>query len=360
MRWLQTAIKTMLKRVSEPFLQSPFFGGVQLEVYAVEPVRDVKVSPTMTIKQLVDAYRDIHGFMAGHLAKAVDILRECLPSSDLRVLSFTANLVATGLRGIIAQLLKKRVFNLVVTTCGSIDHDIARGIGGRKYYKGFFEADDKALWEKNYHRLGNVFIPLSSYGPVVESVVYRVLDEIDEGEWSVYEILWEIGKRTKDDSSILRAAYEANVPIILPGFLDGAFGTALYTYIHSRRKRITINPFRDEDVMATHFFNSRNSVGLVVGGGISKHHTIWWAQFREGFDCIVYLTTAVEYDGSLSGAHPREAITWGKVKPRARSVVVYGDATLTLPIIAAMIIDIKLDASEHALAGGEVADSNNI
>ena len=30
----------------------------------------------------------------------------------------------------------------------------------------------------------------------------------------------------------------------------------------------------------------------MIGGGISKHHTIWWNQFRDGLDYAVQVTTA--------------------------------------------------------------------
>jgi len=80
-------------------------------------------------------------------------------------------------------------------------------------------------------------------------------------------------------------------------------------------------------------FTSKKTGALIIGGGISKHHTIWWNQFKEGLDYAVYVTTASEYDGSLSGARPREAISWGKIKPEARKTVVYGDATLLLPLL---------------------------
>lgn len=303
-----------------------------------EPVSDVKVTKSMSIADLIEAYNRIHGFMAGHLVRAIEILRKCLQDSDLRVISFTANLVATGLRGIFAQLIEKGVFNLVVTTCGTIDHDIARSFGGT-YYKGYFEADDRMLRDLEIHRLGNIFIPVENYGPLIEKVVYNTLDELDHNkEWAIYEILDEIGKRTDDENSILRAAHRRSVPIIVPGYLDGSFGTALFTYTQIH-KDLRINPFKDEEVMAEKFFHSKKATALIIGGGISKHHTIWWAQFREGLDCAVYLTTAVEYDGSLSGAHPREAISWGKIRPEANHVVVYGDATILLPILAAAIIE---------------------
>ncbi|MEM4057270.1 MAG: deoxyhypusine synthase family protein, partial [Thermoplasmata archaeon] len=74
------------------------------------------------------------------------------------------------------------------------------------------------------------------------------------------------------------------------------------------------------------------------GGGISKHHTIWWNQFKGGLDYAVYITTAEEYDGSLSGARLREAVSWGKIKAKAKYITVEGDATIILPILIGSII----------------------
>ena len=75
----------------------------------------------------------------------------------------------------------------------------------------------------------------------------------------------------------------------------------------------------------------------MVGGGISKHHVIWWNQFREsaGMDSAVSITTAPEYDGSLSGARLREAISWGKIRPEAPQVVLEGEASVLLPLLGA-------------------------
>ncbi len=71
----------------------------------------------------------------------------------------------------------------------------------------------------------------------------------------------------------------------------------------------------------------------MLGGGISKHHTIWWNQFKNGLDYAIYMTTAVEWDGSLSGARLEEAISWGKVKPKAQQITVEGDVTVLLPLL---------------------------
>ena len=92
--------------------------------------------------------------------------------------------------------------------------------------------------------------------------------------------------------------------------------------------------------MLSEMTNEAKTTGaIIVGGGISKHHVIWWNQFRGGLDYCIYLTTAMEYDGSLSGAQIREAVSWGKVKSNAKKMTVEGDATISLPIIYAGLVD---------------------
>ncbi|MCD6324282.1 MAG: deoxyhypusine synthase [Desulfurococcales archaeon] len=292
----------------------------------------------MKLSDLISAFKDMHGFTAQHVAQAVDILREGLKKADLRFLSFTANVVATGLRGVLTQLVESGLFDVVVTTCGTLDHDIARATGG-KYLKGFFEADDAYLKSKGYHRLGNVFIPFDSYGLTVEEFVKKLVESAvsQKREWGIRELLQLAGELLSENrDSILGAAYRKGVRVYVPGFVDGAFGTNLF--IQSQFTGLKINLFKDMKELSDLVFNSEVSAALILGGGISKHHTIWWNQFKDGLDYAVYITTAVEWDGSLSGAKTREAITWGKLKPSGKHVTVYGDVTVLLPIIAAGIL----------------------
>jgi len=303
-----------------------------------EPVRDVRIDPDRPMWEIIERLGDIHGFMAGHLYSAARILEEGLRESDLRFLSFTGNLIATGLRGVIAQLIDRGFFDVIITTCGTVDHDIARSLGGT-YYKGVFAADDRELYEKGYHRLGNVFIPFQSYGKVIESFTTSLVEELSpiKDEWGVRELMYEVGKRlSHDKNSVLGAAYRAGARVYVPGIVDGAFGTNLF--MQSQFTRFKLDLFRDMKELSDLVFASKKSAALVIGGGISKHHTIWWNQFKGGLDYSVYITTAVEWDGSLSGAMTREAISWGKIGLEAKHVTVYGDATIILPILAAYLL----------------------
>jgi len=193
------------------------------------------------------------------------------------------------------------------------------------------------LNELEIHRLGNVVIPLEDYGPLIEKVMRAELPDILEGKDSVSpsELLSEFGSRIEDEGRSSRRHMRGGAGL-RAGRIDGSFGTNLFFYSQTNRLRLDL--FKDMSAILNMVFDSKKTGAVIIGGGISKHHVIWWNQFKDGLEYCVYLTTAQEYDGSLSGALPREAISWGKVKPAAKQVAVFGDVTITLPIIVGALL----------------------
>ena len=92
---------------------------------------------------------------------------------DAKFLSFVESLMSTGVRGIIRDMIKNKMFECIITTCGALDHDIARTYN--KYYAGDFRMDDSTLLKKKIHRLGNILIPIDNYGPLIEQKVQSCL-----------------------------------------------------------------------------------------------------------------------------------------------------------------------------------------
>ncbi|TDA31393.1 MAG: deoxyhypusine synthase [Hadesarchaea archaeon] len=298
-----------------------------------QAVKDLRVSSGMGIKELMEQMRHCGGFNARLLARGWEILREMVSDKEcLRMFSFPACLMATGTRGVIRDFVKEGFFDLVLTTCGTLDHDLARSYA--KYYHGSFHADDGELRRRGINRLGNVFVPHSSYGLLIEKKMQRFLEEIyrsGKRELSTYELCWELGRWIGKEDSFLYWCYRRRVPVIVPGITDGAVGYQLWSFCQDHRLRI--DPMKDESLLSERIWSARRTGALVVGGGISKHHLLWWAQFGGGLHYAVYLTTAQEYDGSLSGARTHEAISWGKIGRGAKHVTVEGDATLCLPLL---------------------------
>lgn len=305
----------------------------------MEEIKDMVLKPSMKVSELIEEYGKSGAFMAKYLRDACEVFKEMVLDDECFVfLSFTGNLVATGLRGVIAEMIKQGFIDAVITTGGALDHDIARSFGGR-YYIGDFDMDDRELHETDIHRLGNILIPLDSYGPLIEKVIRRNLSSIlsNRNSISPREIAKELGKLISDEHSILRQAYLANVPVYCPGIVDSALGTALFFLAQTEKFQLDL--FKDMKELLEIVYSYDRTGALVIGGGISKHHVLWWNQFKEGLDYCVYITTAIEYDGSLSGARTKEAISWKKIKPESKQVNIYCEASVVLPLLLMYVLE---------------------
>jgi len=304
------------------------------------PVKDIKLWPGMRVSELLEQFEESGGFGARYLGIASRIFLEMLRDGEcFRFLSFVAAPISTGFRGIIAEAVRRRLFHAIITTCGALDHDIARSLS--EYYNGDFRLDDAKLRRDGYHRLGSVVIPLKSYGPTIERFVQECLEEAYSNgvrEVGSYEVSRILGERLEDENSILHLAARNGIEVFVPGIMDGAVGTQVWLF-QQRRRDFKLNLFRDCERLSEMVFKAERTGAVMIGGGISKHHTLWWNQFKDGLDYAIYITTACEYDGSLSGALVSEAISWGKVKPDAKKVTVHGDATIIFPILLASILD---------------------
>ena len=298
-----------------------------------KPVEDFSITKDMQINKIFEQMSKSGGFESRNLADGLYALTDMIKDENcLKFLSFVAAITSTGLRGVIKDMIKKKWFDVVITTCGALDHDIARHFSN--YNQGSFTMDDAELTKQNIHRLGNVLVPMESYGPIIEEKMQSFLEEeYAKGtrEMSTEDICRMIGSHLGEDS-FLYWAYKNNVKVIVPGIVDGAVGSQIWMF-SQKHTDFKLNIIKDSDTLAGLIFKAKKSGALMLGGGISKHHTLWWNQYRNGLDFAVYITTAQEFDGSLSGALVREAISWGKVTQDAKQTTIHGEITTVLPFL---------------------------
>jgi deoxyhypusine synthase len=302
------------------------------------PIEDYTFHEDLTTDELIRQMEKAWGFTAGKTAVGVNILERMIKTQGcVKFLSFTGNLVATGTRGVFRELVKRKLVDIIITTCGTLDHDLARC--WKNYYRGSFVMNDSKLHEEGINRLGNVLVPNDSYGTIIEEKIQSLLQELyKEGkrELSASQLTREIGLRCCNDTSILYWAAKHGIPVYVPGITDGAVG--YQTWLFSQDHDFRLNLLKDSGELNETVFTAKKTGALIVGGGISKHHTIWWNQFKDGLDYVVYISTADEWDGSLSGARPREAVSWGKISEKAKRVMVEGDASLLLPLMISSLL----------------------
>ncbi|MBI5226458.1 deoxyhypusine synthase [Candidatus Micrarchaeota archaeon] len=277
------------------------------------------------------------GFQATHLAHAVALMREMNEDQNRTVfLAFTANLVASGLRGVLAQVIRQGWVDAVVTSGGSIDHDLIKS--WMPYGAGSFDADDVRLHKSGTNRIGNVLVENKAYGTLekkVQPVFKKMLAKKEV--WAPSEFIAELSSvpsLAKDPHSILAACRDRKVPIFSPALIDSALGLQLF-FFKQDHPEFVLDATADLKPVGNLVLNAEKTSAVILGGGPSKHFTIGCNLLRGGLDSAVYFTTAQEYDGSLSGARPKEAVSWGKVKETAAHVTVYGDATINFPLAVA-------------------------
>ena len=303
-----------------------------------KPVEDMSIRNDTPVEKIFEQMSKSGGFESRNLAESLDILTAMIKDDDCqKFLSLVAAIISTGLRGIVKDMIKNKWFNVVITTCGALDHDIARHFSN--YNEGSFTLDDAKLADQNIHRLGNVLVPMQSYGPLIEEKMQLFLEEeYNKGtrEMSTEDICKMIGSHLGEDSFLYWAS-KNDIKVIVPGIVDGAVGSQIWMFTQ-KHADFKLNITKDADTLSGIIFKAKKSGALMLGGGISKHHTLWWNQYREGLDYAVYITTAQEFDGSLSGALVREAISWGKVAQNAKQTTIHAEITTVLPFLYSALL----------------------
>lgn len=308
-----------------------------INVRKLRTIKGFAVNKNIKIAELLENYKSI-GFQASHIGKAAEIIESIKREKAELFLACTSNMVSSGLREIIAQLVEKKIFDAIVTTTGAIEEDFIKSMND--FYLGSFDADDELAKENAINRLGNIFVPDKNYADFEDwhmKFIEKVVKE--KNVIAPSEYIRRMGMEMNDKKSVLYHAARKNVPIFCPGFVDGAIGDHFYFHNQNKKNKLVIDTVEDVTKFYNMVLQPDKIAGMILGGGIAKHHLIGAAILRDGLDYAIYIQTGTEYDGSLSGAKPKEAISWNKLKNESNSVCIEADATIVFPMLAISLLD---------------------
>ncbi|RSD33157.1 MAG: deoxyhypusine synthase [Methanohalophilus sp.] len=300
-------------------------------------VKDLHWKKDMRVSELVDSYENV-GFQSVELHRASEVIVKMKKDSAQVFLTFTSNMVTSGLRGFFAQLIELGIADVLVTTVGGLEEDIMKATG-EVFSIGNFNTDDVELHERGINRVGNLLIQNQSYMNF-EDMITDILRKLyaKQNRWSVSEMLREIGLLLDDQNSILYQAAKNNVPVFCPAITDGAFGFHLFLF-QQENPDFIVDVVKDfGNILLTTSYDDRKGV-IALGGSISKHHAILATLLNGGAEYAVYMTTAHRTSGSMSGANTSEAKSWGKVKDESDIATVIGDVSITFPMAMTRALD---------------------
>ncbi|MCJ7450300.1 MAG: deoxyhypusine synthase [Candidatus Nanohaloarchaeota archaeon QJJ-9] len=289
----------------------------------------------LDFNKMLEKYKTT-GFQASELYEAIELIKEMQKEEAKIYLTFTSNIISSGLREAVAFLAREELVDVMITTSGSVTEDIIKT--KKPFKKGEWEVDEAEMRERGVNRLGNIFVPSDRYIWLEDFLREDFFPEFFEEEKirTPTEFSEEVGEMLEDEDSFLKHASKNDIPIFCPALIDAEVGNFLYYYRKEEDKDVGIEILEDYDRLIQEGLDAEKTGLIVVGGGVPKHQAIMTNLFRGGADYAVYISTGMEGDGSLSGAPPEEAVSWGKIKEKSKNYAeVEAEATLVLPLIIA-------------------------
>ncbi len=316
---------------------------MQKQDFLKDTVEHIDIKETNVVP-LVEAMGKT-AFSARTLARAASIYDLMIRDEDAGiVLTLAGSIVSAGQKLVVLDLIRNNMVDAIVATGANIvDQDFFEGLG-YKHYQGDTAADDNTLRELAIDRIYDTYINEEELR-VCDDTVRQIADGMEPGAYSSREFIVEMGRYLVQNNlgqdSIVRECFERDVPIFVPAFSDCSAGFGLvFHQTHNPDAHVSIDSVKDFREL-TQVKIAQGTTGIfMIGGGVPKNFVqdiVVSAEFL-GHDAAMHryavqLTVADERDGALSGSTLKEANSWGKVD-LAYEQMVYGEATVTLPLIA--------------------------
>ncbi len=314
-----------------------------------------KIDKNISVTQLID--QTFLAYNAGRLREACQLYANRMLEEDVTIgVSITGALTPAGLaRSALIPMIEAGFIDWIVSTGANLYHDTHFGIGCT-LHQGNHTWDDTALREEKVIRIYDIVFDYD----VLLSTDRFFREILSAPEFnkpmSTAEMHYLCGKYLSErekslglkSSTLLATAYRCGVPVYTSSPGDSSIGMNIAA-LALQNKGPRIDTSADVNETAAIVLDAKRSGGksavFILGGGSPKNFMLQTEpQIQEvlgidekGHDYFVQITDARPDTGGLSGATPAEAVSWGKVDPKALpdTVVCYVDSTVGLPIIAA-------------------------
>jgi deoxyhypusine synthase len=316
-----------------------------------------KYSITELIEKTFNAYN------AGRVKDACELLVARYSKPDVTVgMSLAGALTPAGMQSSIIALMDHGFVDWIVATGANMYHDIHYALN-LPLYEGTPNVDDCALREAGVTRIYDVLFDyeevLMETDRRLRKILVRPEFQREMGTQEFYYLLGRILDRLERANktgrvSILAAAYRNDIPVFTSSPGDSTIGMNVAGLeLLSDKFRLKINPSIDVNESTAIILNAKKhekgKTGVIlVGGGSPKNFMLQTEpQIQEilrikeaGQDYFIQITDARVDTGGLSGATPKEAVTWGKIDPDSvdASVIVYADSTIVMPLLTAYVV----------------------
>lgn len=306
-----------------------------------------------SISEFITALKRYEGLSA-EAANGAETLRAMVNDPECTVfftLSGAMTIAKMGL--IICDLIDMGMVHYIASTGALMAHGLVESVG-LKHYKYDPNYDDEFLASQKLNRVTDTLEPETNLDQV-EGVIDEILEPADASQPISPRILHQmIGKylseRYPRGRGILKSAYEKNVPVAVPAFVDSEIGNDVYIHNYKRkaqgRQQVVMNMELDSALLVDMVSKAKRVGIFTLGGGVPRNNTQNIAPLIEimnvrlnlglpenPFFYGVKIAPDKMYYGHLGGCTYSEGMSWRKMDPSGCFGEIHADATQIFPFI---------------------------
>ena len=299
-------------------------------------------------RPIIDAMGKM-SFTSRDLARATGIYNDMLQDPDCTIfLVIAGSTSAGGCMDAYAELVRSGMVDAVVATGATIvDMDFFEGLG-HKHYQALEVPDDDTLRSLLIDRIYDTYIDEEQLQDC-DFTINKIANSLPPGSYSSRAFIREMGKylveHGKKENSLVKLAYEHDVPIFCPAFVDSSAGFGLVKHqvdcMRAGRPYMVLDAIADFRELTDIKIKAGTSGLLMIGGGVPKNFiqdTVVCAEILGHDDVEVHkyavqITVADVRDGACSSSTLQEAASWGKVNTGIEQMV-FAEAGSVIPLLA--------------------------
>jgi len=298
-------------------------------------------------RPIIDAMGKM-SFTSRDLARATGIYNQMLADKDCTIfLVIAGSTSAGGCMDAYAALVRSNMVDGIIATGASIvDMDFFEGLG-HKHYQALEVPDDNTLRSLYIDRIYDTYIDEEQLQDC-DHTIFQIAESLEPKPYSSRAFIREMGKylaeHGKKENSLVKLAYEHDVPIFCPAFVDSSAGFGLVKHQVEAMKRgaryMVLDAIADFRELTDIKIKAGTSGLLMIGGGVPKNFvqdTVVCAEIL-GHDDVemhkyaVQITVADVRDGACSSSTLKEAASWGKVDTTLEQMV-FAEAGSVIPLL---------------------------
>lgn len=323
------------------------------------------------------AERTLNHCNGGATLQAAFWLKEHVANGGKLVVTIAGGLSSFQVGVMLAELIRQDKVHLVSATGANHEESYYRYVAHSHYayiprYTELIPEQEAELRDAGLRRITDTFLPEEESVRIMEPHLLKMWKEAmkkgtrhfpHEYFRRLYaERLIKHDPAGNPDDCWTYAAFQKDVPIVIPGFEDSTMGNIFASYTYAGKYRKDRSVVLDQNIMKsgleyfTYMYDwymdtaKKHPVAfLQLGGGIaadfpicvvpSLKHDLQLHKIRDWAGFVEIGSSPMSY-GSYSGAGGKEKITWDKLSTKSYHQIIQSDVTVAFPWIAAILLDL--------------------